>query len=135
LLVTSLWPRIGYKRCELSNFQMPSIDDSATGGDDREEHESPDSEWSGASPSPGNLQIREEDCLHVRGSNVLLGKTRNTGDSRSDVLRIAILDVTCSGGAVLYGCCNGSGGSGTGRWSRSQKGGSRAGPSRWRIPH
>jgi hypothetical protein len=31
---------------------MPGIDNSATGGDDREEHESLDSEWSGASPSP-----------------------------------------------------------------------------------
>jgi hypothetical protein len=38
-----------------------------------------DSGWSGASPSPENLQICEEDSLHVQGFDVPLGKTRSVG--------------------------------------------------------
>jgi hypothetical protein len=75
---------------------MPGIDDSATGGGDHEEHESLDSEWSGASPSPENLQICEEDSLHVRGSDIPLGKTRSVGDFRFDIMWIALPGLSMS---------------------------------------
>jgi hypothetical protein len=82
------------------------------------------SRWSlGLSPTSESGHIRPAQRLRrvdifdqplLRGSEVLLGETQNTGD---------MLLSFCGS------CHRGS------HWFWSQQGGSKAGPSRWRIPH
>jgi hypothetical protein len=109
----------------LRNRELPRTRASEAAATKRLHSES--TEWSrwtlGPSPTSEGRHLRPAQRLQrvdifdqplLRGSEVLLGETQNTGD---------MLLSFC--GSCHWGS----------QWFRSQQGGSKAGPLRWRIPH